>query len=121
LSNPDVNFHPIIGLVVFSALTLQPVFGLLHHRRFKKVRKRGLFSQFHLWIGRIFITLGIINGGLGLWNARASRSLTISYGVVAGVMWLLWMLVALATELRRRRAMRRIKMKRAATTATGSQ
>jgi len=75
-----------------------------------------MFSQFHLWIGRVSITLGIINGGLGLWNARASKSLTVSYGVVAGVVWLLWMLIALATEIRRRRAVRKIKMKRAVAT-----
>ena len=34
---------------------------------------------------------------------NASRGQIIAYGVVAGVMWLLWMVIAVLGELRRRR------------------
>ena len=47
------------------------------------------------------ITLGIINGGIGLYLAGASNSLKIAYGVVAGIMWVLWMLFAVLGEFRR--------------------
>lgn len=98
-----VNFHLIIGLVVFSALVLQPLFGLVHHRRYRKLRRRQKWSYLHLLIGRVFITLGIINGGLGLWIANAARPFKIAYGVGAGISWLVWMLFALSCELRQGR------------------
>lgn len=48
----------------------------------------------HIAWGRILITLGIINGGLGLQLKHASMTLDIAYGAVAGVMWLAWMACA---------------------------
>ncbi len=47
------------------------------------------------------ITLGIINGGLGLYLAGAAQSLKIAYGVIAGIVWLVWMLLAVFGEIRR--------------------
>lgn len=48
------------------------------------------------------ITLGIINGGLGLRFAEnASSGREIAYGVVAGVVWLVWMGAAVLGEIRR--------------------
>jgi hypothetical protein len=52
------------------------------------------------------ITLGIINGGLGLQLTGASRSATIAYSVIAAIMWLLWAATAVFAESRRRRAPR---------------
>lgn len=60
-------------------------------------------SYAHLWLGRILITLGIINGGLGLKLAgNVHRGTYIAYGVVAGLFWLAWMLAACFGEVRRR-------------------
>ncbi|KAK3061934.1 hypothetical protein LTS18_005150, partial [Coniosporium uncinatum] len=64
LSNSAVNYHPIIGIVIFVVLFFQPILGFMHHLMFKKHHRRQIWSYGHLWIGRIFITLGIINGGL---------------------------------------------------------
>jgi hypothetical protein len=108
----DVNFHPIIGLAVLAGLLLQPLFGLIHHIRYKKLQRRQVWSHFHLWTGRIFITLGIINGGLGLWIANASSSLKIAYGVVAAIVWLVWMLIATGHEIRRGHAPKKVAEKR---------
>ena len=41
------------------------------------------------------ITLGIINGGLGLKLSDNSVKGQIAYGVIAGVMWWLWMVVVI--------------------------
>lgn len=49
------------------------------------------------------ITLGIINGGLGLRLSNNTRKGEIAYGVVAGVIWLVWMAAALLGEIRRGR------------------
>lgn len=107
MSNRNVNYHPIIGLVVLVCLLFQPVLGIIHHVRFKKLRRRQFWSYLHLFNGRVFITLGIINGGLGLWMARAPTTLTTAYIAVATVMWSLWMLAALWDEVRRWRANRK--------------
>lgn len=102
-----INYHPIIGLMVYVALFFQPILGLIHHLRFMKLRRRQIWSHLHLWNGRIMIPLGIINGGLGLHIAGASRLVKTAYAVVAGVLGGMWILVAVFSEVRRRRAARR--------------
>lgn len=45
-------------------------------------------------MGRALITLGMINGGLGLnFASDASRGEYIAYGVIAGVIWVTWICV----------------------------
>jgi threonine/homoserine/homoserine lactone efflux protein len=54
-----------------------------------------------MFVGRVGVTLGIINGGLGLQVAEAETRWIIAYSVVAGVLWLVWMGVAMWSEIRR--------------------
>ncbi|EAQ87741.1 predicted protein [Chaetomium globosum CBS 148.51] len=105
--NPDTRYHPIIGLVLLVLLIVQPVVGFIHHRVFKKVQKRQVWSYVHLTLGRVGISLGIINGGLGLYLSGASAYHKRVYGIVAGVMWALWMGVAVWSEVRRLRKNRK--------------
>lgn len=107
MSNPNINYHPIIGLVVLVCLLFQPVLGIIHHVKFKALRRRQVWSYLHLFNGRVFITLGMANGGLGLWMARASTTLKTAYIAAAAAMWSLWMLAAVWGEFRRWRANRR--------------
>lgn len=106
------NAHPIIGIVLFVVLFFQPILGFLHHFMFKKHSRRVVWSYGHIWLGRIIITLGIINGGLGLKYARElpldrpSNGAIIAYGVLAGVMWLLYVASIVVGERRRSRAAR---------------
>ncbi|KAL2264079.1 hypothetical protein VTK26DRAFT_2573 [Humicola hyalothermophila] len=99
----SIRYHLIIGLVVLGLLVLQPFLGIMHHVRFKKLRRRQVWSYLHLGNGRVVITLGIVNGGLGLHVAREATRFVIAYSVVAGVMWLLWMLAAVWGEVKRRK------------------
>lgn len=99
-TNSSVNYHPIIGLVVLAALFFQPILGIIHHKRFKRVKRRQAWSYMHLFNGRVFIILGIINGGLGLKIARESTGLKVAYAVVAAIMGSLWMLAAFFGEFR---------------------
>jgi hypothetical protein len=57
-----------------------------------------------LWVGRIAITLGIVNGGLGfrLSNNTGSWGLK-AYSAIAGVIWLVYVLLACRGEFRRKR------------------
>lgn len=98
------NSHPIIGIVLFVVLFLQPILGFVHHKMFKKYGTRTAWSYGHLWIGRAAITLGIINGGLGLRLAGNSHSGEIAYAVIAAIMWLAYVVSIVIGEQRRRRA-----------------
>ena len=98
------SYHPIIGLVVLAVLFFQPIIGVLHHRLFKVHNGRTLWSYGHIWLGRATITLGIINGGLGLRLANNTNSGKIAYGVIAGFMWLAWVAAMVIGEKRRKTA-----------------
>lgn len=91
------NAHPIIGLVVVCGLFIQPFLGLAHHLYYKKYGRRNAFTQPHIWWGRILITFGMINGGLGLQLAGANLGMIVAYGSVGGVSWTIWMGVAALT------------------------
>ncbi|KAK5690166.1 hypothetical protein LTR97_012354 [Elasticomyces elasticus] len=102
--------HAIIGIVVFVLLLFQPILGILHHTMFKKHSRRVVWSYGHIWLGRFVITLGIINGGLGLqlatWTRRfaPSQGAIIAYGVIGGIMWLLYAASAVYGEMKRRKS-----------------
>lgn len=110
--------HPVIGLVILAVAVFQPLWGIIHHRKFKRglaawnagqaTQKPGRtgFGRLHLWIGRILITLAIVNGGLGLRLASKSpyppaKSAKLAYAVVAAIMWLLYIVIVSVFEVRK--------------------
>ncbi|KAI0103233.1 hypothetical protein GGR51DRAFT_258262 [Nemania sp. FL0031] len=106
LDRVQTNAHPIIGIALLVLLFSQPVSGFIHHRQFKKAKRRSRISYVHLWVGRVSITLGIINGGLGLALAGTRGAPVVAYAVISGVMWLLWVLAALFGAYKRATAER---------------
>lgn len=72
-----------------AALILQPVFGFIHHRVFKAKQKRTLWTALHVWYGRMFLILGLINGGSGLALVKGtpvySKAGAITYAVLAAI------------------------------------
>ena len=95
------HHHIIIGEVVFALLASQAVFGIIHHILFRRKGRRQVWSYAHIWTGRILVTLGIINGGLGMQLANVSRAGKIAYGVLAGLIWVVWMATAVASEFKK--------------------
>ncbi|KAL4984656.1 hypothetical protein BDW68DRAFT_190336 [Aspergillus falconensis] len=79
------NGHTILGTVIVVFLLIQPFVGFWHHHRYKKTQAAGKWAHVHVWIGRIFLLLGLINGGTGLKLADNTTGGIISYAVVAGV------------------------------------
>lgn len=75
----------------------------MHHLYFKKTSRRTLWATAHVWLGRILITLAMINGGFGLQlsapyiNARPGY---IVYGVFAGLIWCIYVAAAVYGEVR---------------------
>jgi len=94
------NGHPIIGIIVVGLLLIQPPLGLIHHAYYKRDGRRTFWASAHVWWGRIIVTLAIINGGLGLQLSGNTTKGEIAYGVIAGVMWLLWVVVSTTSAFR---------------------
>ncbi|KAF2668862.1 hypothetical protein BT63DRAFT_480218 [Microthyrium microscopicum] len=98
------NYHPIIGMILFVIIFFQPVSGALHHRGYKNHGRRGGCSYLHVWLGRIAILVGMINGGLGLYIAgNATRGQVLAYGVTAALVLVIWGLASCCGAFRRHR------------------
>ncbi|CAD6444653.1 64ed4aa7-5d22-46e6-b052-7faf0cc60abd [Sclerotinia trifoliorum] len=57
--------HEIFGLIIVVAMVGQWILGFLHHRMYKKTSTTTKFAPIHVWLGRIIIPAGIINGFIG--------------------------------------------------------
>ncbi|KAK2610787.1 hypothetical protein N8I77_004188 [Diaporthe amygdali] len=96
------NSHVQLGTVVVCVLAIQPALGFIHHQQFMKTGSRGIFSYAHIWWGRLWLVLGVINGGLGLQLTDASNSLIIAYSVIAVIMYLVYAVVKTLVSFRSR-------------------
>ena len=95
-------YHPITGIIVMSLLVFQPLIGLLHHRAYGTSASPTSWSIVHVWLGRVMITLGIINGGLGLRLSADTTNGEIVYGVIAGLVWSVWVGLTLWRKMGKR-------------------
>ncbi|KAK4681632.1 hypothetical protein QC764_109090 [Podospora pseudoanserina] len=91
--------HTILGTVVVAFFGVQPALGYIHHRQYVQTQSRGAVSYVHIWLGRILMLLGIINGGLGLRLVGERQELVIAYGVVSGVIFLCYILAKAFTVI----------------------
>ncbi|KAL5094544.1 hypothetical protein Trisim1_007129 [Trichoderma cf. simile WF8] len=92
--NQNVFFdqaHSRLGIILVPLISLQPLFGLIHHINYLKTQKRGFFGHLHCWYGRALMIIGIVNGGLGLQLGNAPTRYIIAYSVVAGVTTLIYL------------------------------
>lgn len=96
--------HTVLGTVVACLLVIQPALGIAHHQYYVRNQKRGLVSYAHIWYGRILMLIGVINGGLGLQLAVAPDNLIIAYGVIAGIIFLVYTATKIFTYMRRKSA-----------------
>ena len=96
-------------------------FGAVHHSIYKKrgpnlqdgkITKRPCgtsLGRVHLWLGRLLIVLGMVNGGLGIRLASfgpfqtdsTSMKAKIAYGTVAATMFLLYLFFVIAFEIKK--------------------
>ncbi|KAJ8068511.1 hypothetical protein OCU04_004061 [Sclerotinia nivalis] len=95
--------HMIFGIILVVLFFIQPFLGLIHHWRYMRAQRRGMFGYIHLWYGRILIVLAVINGGLGLQLASNTKNGEIAYGVIAAFMGLFYIGVVIFTAVRKRR------------------
>jgi hypothetical protein len=83
---------------------IQPILGHMHHVSFKRVGTRTWWSYGHLFAGRLLITLGIINGGLGFLLAGNSKMGQTVYAVVAALVYAVYIVSIIIGERRRSKA-----------------
>ncbi|KAF2832165.1 CBD9-like protein [Ophiobolus disseminans] len=95
--------HPIIGIVLVAMMLFQPLFGWFHHRRFVQTGARSAVTYGHIWIGRIAILLGMINGGLGMQLSGVDTTYIIAYSVFAGFMGAVYIGAIVYGEMMRKR------------------
>jgi hypothetical protein len=94
--------HAIIGIALLVALVGQPVFGFVHHKMFKKYGTRTFWSHAHLWLGRLVIPVGMVNGYLGIDLAGdASTGERVAYVAVAAVMLTIYVVAIIYGEFTR--------------------
>jgi len=77
--------HTIFGTVIIGLFLIQPFLGLLQHLHYRRSLDRSAYGYAHIWYGRVLMILAVVNGGLGLQLADNSTGGTIAYGVVAGI------------------------------------
>ena len=82
-------------MTILFLLSLQPITEILNHFLFNRYPKAIYLAHFHIWAGRVAITLGMINGGLGFAFADTipyqpvwSVAPKIAYGIIAGLVWI---------------------------------
>lgn len=111
--------HTKLGAGILVLALLMPILGLVHHNMYKRKaaqHKKGgpkpgrtAPGYIHLWLGRILIVLGIVNGGLGIRLASNSplssspKMKIILYSVGAAIMFLLYVVFVILGETRRAR------------------
>jgi hypothetical protein len=133
------NAHTVFGIVlVVLFLTALPMLGWAQHVYFRTYRRRGwvcsiwksiyisciIYAMFanaqfvqagfiHLWLGRVLIVLGVVNGGLGIKLAKQDHDTgdkKQGYTIVAAVMGALYIAIVVITALlKRRRAREEVK------------
>ena len=102
-----VGYHPVIGIIIFGLASFQAVGGVVAHLKYRKQQRPVVEGTLHRYSGLFLITLGIINGGLGLLygGGAISRSEAIAYGVIAGFIWVAFMGFSVGMAAKRKKEM----------------
>lgn len=91
--------------MLFCLVFCQAIGGYIHHWFYKNHNRQDVVAWTHVWLGRIVITLGMINGGLGLMlSGNATRGEYIAYGVITACIWLAWVLMVTFTSIKKTRS-----------------
>ncbi|ROW10049.1 hypothetical protein VPNG_06518 [Cytospora leucostoma] len=95
--------HQIIGILVFIFLFGQFVLGFMHHRKFKKTQKPTKLAPIHVWLGRLIIVLGIVNGFLGFPLALSPRYDYALLAIIVAVVSMMTLVLSCKLLIARRR------------------
>ncbi|KAI1389421.1 putative iron reductase domain protein [Hypoxylon trugodes] len=74
--------HQVIGILIFIFIFAQFAIGFLNHRKFKQTQQKTKMAPIHVWMGRVIIIMGVINGFLGFPLAQSSQFNYVLAGLV---------------------------------------
>lgn len=86
---------------MLALMTLQPTTEIVNHLFGKRHPKVIIAAYTHVWLGRVLLLVGLIQGGLGLLFAASFPKAVVdmwprvAYGVVATVVYLMYMVVGI--------------------------
>ncbi|PKX97299.1 cytochrome b561 domain-containing protein [Aspergillus novofumigatus IBT 16806] len=87
------NTHTVFGTVIVVLMLIQPFLGAIHHWVYIRKKTRTALAPVHVWLGRILIVLGMVNGGLGLRladNTHGGRSrMGLLLGGISPGLWII--------------------------------
>ena len=81
--------------MIVVLLIFQPILGYIHHLQYKRYQRTTPYTHTHVWLGRLLVTAGLVDGLLGILLASRSTGIIVAYCVVAGAVWLLWVSVGI--------------------------
>ena len=56
----------------------------------------------HVWLGRVLVSAGLIDGVLGLTLAGKGAGVIVAYCIVAGGVWIIWIVVLVRASKRQK-------------------
>ncbi|KAF2149086.1 hypothetical protein K461DRAFT_316000 [Myriangium duriaei CBS 260.36] len=78
------EYHPAIGLTVWSLVFLQYCGGFAHYLLWRRDKRHNILGTIHENIGRTVLLMGLTNGALGLHFAKKlGKGPQIAYGICA--------------------------------------
>ena len=97
--------HQIIGLVLFAALAVQALGGLIHHLLFRRGHKT-IIGKVHMVLGICLLILGIVNVPLGL-NLAGDSNYNKYYIIVVAILGALFLALRVWAIWRNRKSVKR--------------
>lgn len=97
-------FHPVFGIAIVILLVFQPILGYVHHLKYKRYHAPSPYTHAHVWFGRVIVSAGLIDGLLGILLAGKGTGTIAAYCVVAGGVWIIWILVVVFAAKREKKS-----------------
>lgn len=85
-------------------MVFQPILGYVHHLQYKRYQAPNPYTHAHVWFGRVIVTAGTIDGLLDLLLAGQSSGLIVAYSVIAGAIWVLWIVFVISAAKKQKTA-----------------
>jgi hypothetical protein len=86
-----------MGMIILVGMSYQPITEIVNHFLYRKYPNVRYLAYVHLWLGRLLITMGMVNGALGFtfaetipYQKKWSVVPQILYGVVAIGVWMVY-------------------------------
>ena len=62
------------------------------------------YTHAHVWFGRFIVSAGLLDGLLGCLLAGKGTGTTVAYCIIAGGLWVLWIVVVMFAAKRQKRS-----------------